>query len=327
MAEAGAIVASAVAPLLMTFGFVVWGDEWKGSAFALNLYKCSTAGLLFILISLGQALHLDDLVSSPGDTTYPLVLSSLAGIVIGDNLWLLALQIIGARRVILVDSLKPLLAALYGAVLLRESVPAVAWLGVLLTCGGIAVVCLERESQPEPDQGDTGRESAKLLLGYTAAAGNVILDVWGSALTKSFGKGLSTWEISAVRFGFAAVVMWAVSLAMREAAVAAKGGVGLQALSLSDTGSGSEARWFNMPSTMTRESWVKVSAGVALVTFATPALSNFGLLRLPLSLALTLGALGPVYALLLGGAGVTVRAWAGTVAAVLGVALVLAFTA
>jgi drug/metabolite transporter (DMT)-like permease len=324
MAEAGAIVASVVAPLLMTVGVIVWGDEWQGSAFALNLYKCSTAGLLFILISLGQAFHLDDLVSSPGETTYPLVLSSLAGIVIGDNLWLLALQIIGARRVILVDSLKPLLAALYGTVLLRESVPAVAWLGVLLTCGGIAVVCLERESEAVTDQGDSGRESAKLLLGYTAAAGNVILDVWGSALTKNFGKGLSTWEISAVRFGFAAVVMWAVSLAMREAAVAAKGGVGRQALSLS--GSGSEARWFNMPS-MTRESWVKVSAGVALVTFATPALSNFGLLRLQLSLALTLGALGPVYALLLGGAGVTVRAWVGTVAAVLGVALVLAFTA
>lgn len=326
MSKASAIVASAVAPLLMTFGFVVWGEEWKGSAFALNLYKCSTAGLLFVLISLAQALHLEDLISSPLVTTYPLALSSLAGIVVGDNLWLLALQIIGARRVILVDSLKPLLAALYGELLLREIIPIVVWVGVFFTCGGIAVVCLERETQPPLDQSNAGREPAKLLLGYAAAAGNVILDVWGSALTKNFGQGLTTWEISAVRFGFAAMVMWVVSLSMREAAIAAKGD-GRQALVHFFSGSGAEAQWFNMPSIMSRGSWVKVSTGVALVTFATPALSNFGLLRLELSLALTLSALGPVYALLLGGKGVSVRAWIGTVAAVLGVALVLAFTA
>ena len=40
---------------------------------------------------------------------------------------------------------------------------------------------------------------------------------------------------------------------------------------------------------MTREAWFKIVIGVALVTFFTPALSNFALFQVALALALTLG--------------------------------------
>ena len=44
----------------------------------------------------------------------------MLGIVVGDNTWLRALQLLGARRVILVDALKPWLAAILGHFLLDE---------------------------------------------------------------------------------------------------------------------------------------------------------------------------------------------------------------
>lgn len=48
------------------------------------------------------------------------MLSAMLGIVIGDNTWLRALRLLGARRVILVDALKPWLAAVLGHFLLDE---------------------------------------------------------------------------------------------------------------------------------------------------------------------------------------------------------------
>ena len=45
-----------------------------------------------------------------------LCFSSLIGIVIGDWFWLKALKLIGARKVIIIDSIKPFLGAILGYV-------------------------------------------------------------------------------------------------------------------------------------------------------------------------------------------------------------------
>jgi drug/metabolite transporter (DMT)-like permease len=112
------IVASIVSPLMMVIGFIIWEDAWLGSAYSLNVYKCSIAGSIFLLLS--QSIR-----SMPIDEHYPLIMlsvSSLIGIVIGDNTWLLALQMIGAKHVILIDTLKPFLGALLGYVYLGEPI-------------------------------------------------------------------------------------------------------------------------------------------------------------------------------------------------------------
>jgi drug/metabolite transporter (DMT)-like permease len=49
-----------------------------------------------------------------------LVMSAMLGIVVGDNTWLRALRLLGARRVIVVDAMKPWLAAVLGHFLLDE---------------------------------------------------------------------------------------------------------------------------------------------------------------------------------------------------------------
>ncbi|KAL3916108.1 MAG: hypothetical protein SGARI_008030 [Bacillariaceae sp.] len=48
---------------------------------------------------------------------------------------------------------------------------------------------------------------------------------------------------------------------------------------------------------MTKSAWIHVCIGVLLVTFFTPALSNYALFQIALALALTLGSVGPLYAL------------------------------
>ena len=85
---------------------------------------------------------------------------------------------------------------------------------------------------------------------------------------------------------------------------------------------------------MTKSAWAHVCLGVLFVTFVTPALSNYALFQIALALALTLGSVGPLYALPLTyimqqrddqqTKKPTVLAWLGATLAVAGI-VVLAF--
>jgi uncharacterized membrane protein len=147
MSEVLGTVAALSAPLLMTFGFILWDAHWKGSAFALNLFKCATASVGFLLLVFLTRLDAPFSTFTLADTLF-LILSAFIGIVVGDLLWLEALQLIGARRVIVVDTLKPFCAALFGYLLLGESVNWFTGLGMLLTMTGVLFVSLEKENDP-----------------------------------------------------------------------------------------------------------------------------------------------------------------------------------
>lgn len=131
---------------------------------------------------------------------------------------------------------------------------------------------------------------------------NVVLDTYGSLLTKEHGVGMTTWEINLIRFGFSAACMLVLSIVLHARQWVIIRGHQRQETDIEqDEGekakeSPSEA-WYSLPRTMTRKAWVKVSAGVGLVTFLTPALSNYALFQIALALALTLGSVGPLYAL------------------------------
>ena len=146
------IVASLSAPLVMTIGFMVWESHWKGSAFSLNLFKCNLAslGFLVIVLATNSAAELEKLFTDTKVSGY-LFLSSAIGIVIGDWTWLQALQTIGARQVILMDSIKPFLAALLGWLILEEDLKVVALAGIFLTVAGVLVVSLETTKEEDSD--------------------------------------------------------------------------------------------------------------------------------------------------------------------------------
>lgn len=202
----------------------------------------------------------------------------------------------------------------------------------------------------------TNNNTSLQRRGYAMAVLNVVLDTYGSVLTKQYGAGMTTWEISLIRFGFAGIVMLVISVAVaplvdsvvrrrrkrRQSNEANEASTNImsppppvvvdQQDSTDTTDSiQSTPPWYALPAArdMSRRSWAHVMAGVALVTFLTPALSNYALFQVALALALTLGSVGPLYALPLSwwlqGDRPTVRACWGAAMAVAGVAVLSLF--
>lgn len=100
------VISAAITPLAMTFGFILWGKSWKSSAYALNLFKCTFAATIFMLIAFSIRWTI---AVTPYEESM-IILSSILVIVIGDNTWLLSLQMIGAKRVIIIDTFQQLWA-------------------------------------------------------------------------------------------------------------------------------------------------------------------------------------------------------------------------
>lgn len=255
--ETVGVLAAAATPLLSAIGLFIWGKVWTGDAFALNLVKCGVGTLGFVVAgvtSRGGAWLSD----ASAEVTAWLVLSAFIGIVVGDNLWLYSLRVLGARRVILIDIIKPFIALGMAKAALGESISVAVALGMCVTLGGIATVSLEenRVSRERPStnddtdvnddgvrddfQGVPARESPSssapsartnpaldlkppssrsVVGGYVAAAANVTLDTYGTVLTKQHGAGLNAWEINFVRFGSAAAALAFAAAAKKTAAV------------------------------------------------------------------------------------------------------------
>lgn len=406
------ILAALVAPLVMTIGFFVWDNNWAGSTFSLNLFKCNLASVGFLIVS----------ISTRADNPFPpdiftgqavgfLMLSSVIGIVIGDYLWLEGLRLLGARRVIVVDSCKPFFAALLGWPILGEQLKWTAFVGMIITIIGVVIVSWEgankKEEQEETEtaiknddptkefssvvelanasrqidpsllennsnrnsdvnlkscnvSSDDDNDNAKkqqqieasgeldksgslrdnrkdtirsLRKGFTMSLLNVILDTYGSVLTKQYGSKMSTWEISLIRFGFAGVVMLIISVVMMIKDRCVMHRYRMRKRSAVDdrtsTATSSSDCWYTLPKNMTRSAWIKVIMGVSLVTFLTPALTNYALFQIALALALTLSSVGPLYALplswLLQKEMPTLKACIGATLAVVGVVVLSLF--
>lgn len=206
------VFAALLSPLMMTIGFVIWENDWKGSAFALNVFKCSLGSLLFLMIAAVFG-NLDFLSVASYDLNM-LVLSSLLGIVIGDNTWLQALQLLGARRVILVDSLKPFLAAILSTFLLGETMSSLALCGMVITIVGVLVVSLDQPKEKNVlnetiDGSDVGRTGSDLdgveliSVSETAIPASVYFDDEGDKSLEAVGANSAFTPSVMKGYGFA----------------------------------------------------------------------------------------------------------------------------
>jgi drug/metabolite transporter (DMT)-like permease len=399
------ILAALASPLVMTMGFLVWEDHWKGSAYALNMYKCCTASIGFLVLSLTiQSHHESTTEDSARGVLFPaeiftaqsvgfLMLSSTIGILIGDWTWLQALQLMGARRVILMDSIKPFLAALFGWWLLDEDLRLAALGGIALTVTGILIVTLEQTNKSdeheknddhtkivqqvantqacngtqtpsfigtevaltddvestvqvhqlqsrnikeditlsttlsekrncttdstspnpcspdlavvdpqhsEPKDRDNERQKQDLKIGYLMSILNVVLDTYGAVLIKQHRSRMTVWDINLIRFGFAGLVMMCMSILLccheQIQYIFRKRQQRTTTTNMSLVDGIAKDPWYALPvQQMNRSSWMRVSAGVILVTFLTPTLSNYALFQIAVGLALTLTSIGPLY--------------------------------
>lgn len=379
--------ASLLSPLFMVLGFYIWDSQWKASAFMLNFYKCSFAGVLFVIVSLTyiQLSPTRSIIADLEIKVMYLLLSSVLGILIGDICWLQGLIILGPRRIIAIDSLKPGLAGLLASFMLDEALSPAKWVGLSLSSLGVYLVCksstsLDTGTDTIGDKNDTklvniitvaakdieeekdhsagnvalvnvapmatseqpaevkvkADDPTQILHGYIYAAANVFLDVFGSALTKKYGGSFTTFEINALRFGSAAVIMVAICVTMLclsrfdssesehekmvpattessfdkvdAAALVTTTAVEDVSLLIFPTASeslslveeaekkDSSSAWYRIP-VHTRKQWLLVTCGVLLVTFTCPALSNYALFKIPMGVSLTLTSVGPLYSM------------------------------
>ncbi len=270
-----AIAGGAVAPGLMAFGLFVWADAWTYSPLALNAFKCGLGSSLFgvvVLIFYRRPM--------PGRAVLWLAFSSLLGIVIADTLWLAALQILGARRMIAIDALKPFVAAFMGYFLLGDAVPWLGYVGVVVCALGVYLLNVESAAKEEDDEDaveadDVAVEEATeppYLRGYAYATVNVVLDVYAATITVAERGPLSSAEVNLLRFGLAAILLMLVWVLR-------------------------EGRRKSDAKPMARRDWMRVALGVVFVTFLTPLITVWTMFVLPLAVAVTLWSLTPLWAL------------------------------
>lgn len=139
-------LAALAAPGISAVGFFVWDKVWTGSALLLNVIKGLLASVVFFCIIVVTSLALRQ-SAVPEATPVQFIMvwvSSIIGIVLGDTCWLASLSCLGARRVILVDAIRPFLAAGLAALMLNESPSWQVYVGMAITIVGVLLVALER---------------------------------------------------------------------------------------------------------------------------------------------------------------------------------------
>ena len=132
-----------------TLGLFVWDKRWKYDALSLNAFKGTLASIFLMLLVLTFS-SLSIFLDSNAEVGW-VILTSFLGIVIADTWWLQALERLGARRMISIDVIKPTVAIIFGATILKDEVTVLAVTGMLVTSIGIWAVNFERISRDEPD--------------------------------------------------------------------------------------------------------------------------------------------------------------------------------
>ena len=88
-------------------------------------------------------------------------------------------QMIGAKRVIVIDCLKPFLAAIFGLLFLNEPLTVATLIGLLFSTIGVYLVCdSNTHAQEGAEGGDENKEQnekkKRLKVGYMLAAGECV---------------------------------------------------------------------------------------------------------------------------------------------------------
>ena len=135
-------IAALSAALLWAISSVVYSRlGLKIPPLQLNFYKGIIAIALIVVTLLIQGAAFDDLSSS---TIALLFLSGIIGIGLGDTAYFTALNSLGARRTLLLETSSPPMGALLALIFIGEQLTYSAWCGILLTILGIAWVISER---------------------------------------------------------------------------------------------------------------------------------------------------------------------------------------
>lgn len=200
-------IAALTAALLWTFSSMLWGQV-KIQAFTLNAVK-NVVGCVFVLSHLGCAYFffgVTSFASNPADWGW-LAISGLIGIVIGDTLYFRCLQILGARRALLLACASPLFAAVLGCQFREEQISWIVLSGIVLTVLGVGTVVSDRRADVEAPGLLPGKFGLGVACGLLSAACQAIGGMFSAMGTDGDCGAL---EATMIRIAVAGVVTVAI---------------------------------------------------------------------------------------------------------------------
>jgi drug/metabolite transporter (DMT)-like permease len=230
-----------------------------------------------------------------------LFLSGAIGIGLGDTAYFSALNYLGARLTLLIETLAPLMTTLLALLFLEENLSIVAWCGILLTILGVAWVITERN-------GNTAIENKNYKKGILWAILTTIAQSIGAVLSRT-------------AFGISDITpLWSTLLRLL-------GGVAI-ALVILLCSSGNRQR-----SPSFRRMWTKKAIAVILITafgstYLGILLQQVSLKYTPAGIAQTLLATSPLFVLPIvaaRGDRISLRAILGVLGSILGIAILFRF--
>ncbi|MEO0768786.1 MAG: DMT family transporter [Cyanobacteria bacterium J06649_4] len=143
------------------------------SPIMLNLIKGMFA-ITFLAVTLGIQTRLSgNLPQMPQGAWLPLLLSGAVGIGIGDTAYFSAINSLGARRALLLETLAPPMAAVLAWLFLAEQLSVRSLLGIVITLVGVAWVISERVPGT-PKQVTAAGVRVAILATFCQASGAVL---------------------------------------------------------------------------------------------------------------------------------------------------------
>lgn len=100
-----------------------------------------------------------------------LAVSGVLGLSLGDFCYFRALVLIGPRRGVLLISMAPIFTTIFAYLTLGEKLAPLAFAGIALALGGVAIVILERDEQNAEDVVASNHKARGVALGLAGALG------------------------------------------------------------------------------------------------------------------------------------------------------------
>ena len=201
--------AALLAAFLWTIGTLIYGKV-DLTAWQINLSK-NTIATICLIVHLSIAGWLTStLPMQLGWWSWVcLGLSGFVGIVIGDTFYFRCLQILGARRALVLATTSPVFAVFSGYWILGEALSWAALSLIPLVVIGLVVVILDRKSDREAP----GLFPGSLKVGVLAGVGSAICQAIGLAFSKiAMNADCSPLEASLGRIGIALLCAATISL-------------------------------------------------------------------------------------------------------------------
>ncbi|MFK7820165.1 MAG: DMT family transporter [Planctomycetaceae bacterium] len=199
-------VAGLSAAVLWAFSSLLYA-ETKLTAWGMNFSKIAIAVLiLFVQLLILSGINGTPFLTASTEAWGWLGISGLIGLTIGDTCYFRSLQILGARRCLIVTTTAPVFAAVLGWLLLGEVLVWASAVGIVMTLAGIIWVIRESDGKDEEPGHYPGTQREGILYGTAASVCQAV----GAVAAKIAMEDLGALEATFIRMLLAGILAGAV---------------------------------------------------------------------------------------------------------------------